>query len=203
VKHAVAVLLLMGAAAPAASAELPPAHLYVIGDSLARYNSPYLHAQLPHWKIEENFSFARTAIRTARDLSLRARTGPALAPVIVVSAGAGDDPEHPERFRRAIRRVMRVAGPTRCVVWANVWRPRFQDPTFDVLNLVLAEEDGARANLRVIDWHAMVEAHSDWLIDLIHVNEEGNVARADAIAREVRACRWSGGSALTPGPLPA
>lgn len=199
-----AVLLLIGAAAPAASADVPPPHLFVIGDSVAYDNSSYLRQELPRWKIEENFGFARTARDTAHDLRLRALKGPPLAPVIHVSSGTGDDPDHPERLRRAVRRVMRVAGPRRCVIWANVWRLRLEEPTFDTLNFVLAKEDAARENLRVIDWHAMVEAHQEWLVDLVHVNAEGNRARAQAVAHEARACRWGNKPpALIPGPLPA
>ena len=203
-RRALAVLLLIGAAAPAASASVPPHRLFVIGDSLAYDNRSYLRHELPHWKIEEDFSFARSALDTAHDLRLRARAHPRLAPVIHVSSGTGDDPTHPERLRRAIRRVMRVAGEHRCVVWANIWRLRLEQPTFATLNQVLAEEDAARANLRVIDWHAMVEAHRDWLVDPVHVNAEGNLARADAVARETRACRDSlKPPAPLPGPLPA
>jgi hypothetical protein len=198
------VLLLIGAAAPAASASVPPPHLFVIGDSLAYDNGPYLRHDLPRWKIEEDFGFARTTQDTAHDLRVRAREHPRLAPVIHVSSGTGDDPDHPERLRRSIRRVMRVAGEHRCVVWANIWRLRLEEPTFDTLNWVLAEEDAARSNLRVIDWHAMVEAHPDWLVDPVHVNAEGNRARADTVAREARACRASLKTAVpAPGPLPA
>jgi hypothetical protein len=50
----------------------------------------------------------------------------------------------------------------------------------------------------------MVEAHNDWLVDLVHVNDEGNRARAEAVAHDVRACRWfMKPPALIPGPLPA
>jgi hypothetical protein len=204
VSRALAVLLLIGAAAPAASASVPPQRLFVIGDSLAYDNSRYLRQALPRWKIEEDYSVARSSRDTARDLAVRARAHPRLAPVIHVSSGTGDDPAFPERLRRSIRRVMRVAGDHRCVIWANIWRLRLEQPTFDTLNRVLAEEDAARANLRVIDWHAMVEAHRDWLVDPVHVNAEGNRARADALAHEARACRASLKTAAPlPGPLPA
>jgi hypothetical protein len=187
VKRGLVLLLLIGAAAPAASAQ-PSRQLFVIGDSLAYDNRSYLRDELPHWQIEEDFGFARTAADTARDLRLHAKTS-SLPPVIHVSSGTGDDPARPERFRRAIRRVMRIAGPHRCVVWANVWRLRLEDPTFDVLNFVLGQEDVARANLRVIDWHGMVEGDTEWLVDLVHVNAEGNRARARAVANAARACR--------------
>ena len=67
-------LLLLGVAAPAASAQAPPRHLFVIGDSLAYYNRPFLQHELSDWKIEENFSFARTARQTAHDLIVRSQS---------------------------------------------------------------------------------------------------------------------------------
>jgi hypothetical protein len=178
-------LLLLLASAPAAAAQ--PRHLLVIGDSLAYDNRAYLHRELPRWKIDNDFSFARMASDTGHDLRVRARAG-SLPPVIHVSSGTGDDPTRPKHFDRVVRRIMRVAGPHRCVVWANIWRLRLEEPTFATLNFVLAAEDAARPNLRVVDWHAMVGAHGDWLVDLVHVNEEGNRARADAVAHEVRLC---------------
>jgi hypothetical protein len=200
VKRGLVALLLLAAAAPSAHAE--PPRLLVIGDSLAYDNRLYLHKALPHWSIEGDFDFARLARETARDLRLRAKVGVPLPPVIHVSSGTGDDPSTPERFRRAVRRVMRVAGPRRCVVWANVWRLRLAEPTFATLNLVLAEEALAHPNLKLIDWHAMVEAHRYWLVDLVHVDAEGNAARAAAVAAQARACRAQLGSSTLPGPLP-
>jgi hypothetical protein len=188
VRLALALLLLLGAAAPATAAVPPPRHLLVIGDSLAYDNRPYLAHELRRWKIDSDFSFARSANDTAHDLRVLSKAAP-LPPVIHVSSGTGDDPEHPERFERAVRRVMNVAGPHRCVVWANVWRLRLEQPTFATINFVLAAEDLTRPNLRVFDWHSIVDAHSDWLVDLVHVNAEGNRARAAAVAHEVRLCR--------------
>ena len=177
------------------------ARLLVIGDSIAYDNRPYLQHELPHWRIESNFSFARTASETAHDLRELARRE-TLPPIIHVSSGTGDDPSHPKRFARAVRRVMRVAGPERCVVWANVWRLKLSEPTFEVINYVLAEKALARQNLLVVDWHAMVEANRDWLVDLVHVNAAGNRARAAAVALEVRACRKLLAAPGPPGPLP-
>ena len=57
------------------------------------------------------------------------------------------------------------------------------------LNKVLAKEEAGRKNLHVVDWYAMLEAHHGWLIDAIDVSDEGNRARACAVADEVRACR--------------
>ena len=181
---AMALFALGAPAATAASAR----RLLVIGDSLAYDNRPYLAHRLRDWEIESDFSFARSATDTAHDLRLLSKKE-ALPPVIHVSSGTGDDPEHPQRLARAVRRVMRVAGPHRCVVWANIWRLRLEEPTFDTLNFVLAAEDSTRPNLRVFDWHAMVDANTDWLVDPVHVNVEGNLARAKAVAHEVHQCR--------------
>ena len=203
-KRGLALLLLLGAAAPAAASAAPARRLFTIGDSLARDNRPYLRHQLPRWKIEDDFSFARSVRETADDLRVRSHAGAPLPPVINVSSGTGDDPDHPDRFRHAIHALMRVAGPHRCVVWANIWRLRLEQPTLDVLNSVLAEEDAVRRNLRVSDWNSMVDANPDWLVDPVHVNDEGNRARARAVAHEVRACRRSlEPPPPLPGPLPA
>jgi hypothetical protein len=187
-RRGLVLALMVAAAAPAAYAEAPPRRLLVIGDSLAYDNRAYLRQELARWKIEEDFSFARSAAATAHDLLVRAKTEP-LPAVIHVSSGTGDDPSRPERFRRAIRRVMRIAGPQRCVVWANVWRLRLEEPTFEALNFVLGQEDLARANLRAVDWHGMVEGDLEWLVDLVHVNAEGNRARARAVGHAARGCR--------------
>ncbi len=185
----VALLLLLGLSAPAAFAAAPPRRLFVVGDSLARDSSRYLHRDLRRWSIEENLSFARLVSETVRDLRVRARRTPPLAPVIHVSSGTGDDPARTKHFRHAVRQVMRVAGRRRCVVWTNIWRLKLSEPTYKTLNDVLAHEDLRRRNLRVVDWHAMVDAHQGWIVDPVHVNAKGNRARADAIARATRACR--------------
>jgi hypothetical protein len=184
-----ALLFALVAAAPATAATAPPRHLFVLGDSVAYDNRFVLQHKLTHWKIESDFSFARSSRQTADDLQARSHADPPLPPVIHVSSGVGDDPANYEGFRRSIRRVMRIAGRHRCVVWANVWRLRLQEPTYATINFVLAAEAAARPNLRLVDWFDMVEAHNEWLVDAVHVNEEGNRARGEAVAREVRLCR--------------
>ncbi len=180
-----AALLAVAIAAPAASAATVPRKLFVIGDSLAFDNHLALQHRLPNWTIEKDFSFARMVKETVRDLRKRLQSPPPLARIIHVSSGTGDDPWDPVGFRRSIRQIMRAAGPRRCVIWANVYR----HPIYNVVNQVLADEDAKRENLRVIDWNKMVIAHEGWLVDPIHVNEEGNRARAREIAKASRACR--------------
>ena len=182
---AAVALALAGASAP--SADAGKARLLVLGDSLAFDSEPYLLRALPRWRIVDEIWFAR---RTGEGPAILRRYGRRLPRTIHVSLGTADDPTAVDQLRRDVRRTMRIAGRRRCVVWANVWRPVPSGPGFDNFNVMLADEDAHRPNLRVLDWHSMVAAHNEWLKkDGVHVNADGNRARARAVRREIRACR--------------
>jgi hypothetical protein len=165
-----------------------PRRVLVLGDSLAWDNRPHLARALPRWRIENEVWFARKAVEGPAVL----RTRRPLPRVIHVSLGSADDPERVRAFRQAVARTMRIAGPRRCVVWANVWRPVPDGPGFEAINAVLADEAAARPNLLVVDWNSLVAANQHWLVpDHVHVYADGNRARAAAVAAAVRACRRS------------
>jgi lysophospholipase L1-like esterase len=110
--------------------------------------------------------------------------------VIHVSLGTNDDPNQVDAFRAAIRDVMDVAGPHRCVVWTNIVRPPVAGAGYAGYNRALAVESRPRENLRVVNWARMVHEHPEWLSDDgVHVNVDGYRARAKAIAQSVRRCR--------------
>ncbi len=140
-----------------------PRGLYVIGDSLAFDSRSRSRHRLPRWEIEENFSFARDATETARDLRLlsfkRAADDVPLPPVIHVSTGTADDLSRPQaRFARRLEQSARGRqAPLRGV--ANIWRPSVGELYVHRLNKVLAKAEGRRKNLHVVDLYAMVEAH--------------------------------------------
>jgi len=116
--------------------------------------------------------------------------GRALARVIHVSLGTNDDPRSVEAFRSAIREVMAVAGPRRCVVWANIVRPSVAGASYAGYNRALAQESRPRTNLRVVDWARLVRENPHWLAgDGVHVSAVGYRVRARAVARSVRRCR--------------
>ena len=116
--------------------------------------------------------------------------GSSLPRVIHVSLGTNDDPKDVAGFRAAIRDVMHVAGPRRCVVWTNIVRPPYQGTSYAGYNRALARESGPRDNLRVVNWARMVHQHPEWLSDDgVHVNADGYAARASAVARSVRRCQ--------------
>ena len=166
-----------------------PKRLFVFGDSMAIGTEPYLPGELPGWRVKQDNDVNRAA-RTAA-AALRDR-GEHLSRVIHISLGTVDDPRRPRRFRRAVRRAMRVAGPERCVAWTNIFRPAPPGlPRWTRLNRVLAREARERDNLVIVDWYSMAKAHPEWVSghDGTHVDERGYRRRARAVAAGVRECR--------------
>jgi hypothetical protein len=182
-------LLLASAVAAGAATAAPPRRLLVGGDSLGQATVPYLKRQLPHWRIAQD---AHPNARSSEGAGAMRTYGRRLAPVIYVSLGTIDDPSRFEDFRDSLREIMRVAGPRRCVVWTNIFRPDEQGFSYRAFNDELERQAALRDNLRIVDWERMVDANVGWLVnDAVHVIEAGYSARARAVAREVRRCRAS------------
>jgi len=170
-------------APPASAAERS---LLVNGDSLAEGTKPYIPRELPSWRVMQSAAVSRHAYQG--DEVMR-RYGSRLPRVVHVSLGTNDDPGDLDGFRDAIADVMRVAGRSRCVVWANIVRPPYRGVSYRGYNRVLADEASRRANLRVLNWVRMVRRHPEWLADDgVHVSARGYQARAEALARSVRRC---------------
>ena len=67
--------------------------------------------------------------------------------------------------------MLALAGPKRCVIWANIVRPPYQGVSYTRLNRALAELDRRHANLVVFDWAGMVGRHPGALSsDGVHVD---------------------------------
>jgi hypothetical protein len=158
-----------------------------VGDSLGVGTQIFLPQALRGWRLRSSLAISRHAPQGA---SILRRYGARLPRVIVVSLGTNDDPRAVGAFRGAVRAAMRVAGRRRCVVWANVARPRVAGRTYGGLNDALAGEARRRRNLRVFQWVRLVRAHRGWLApDGVHVSVAGYRARARGIAKVVRRCR--------------
>jgi lysophospholipase L1-like esterase len=184
-RRALAVLA-AGALALAPPASAAERSLLVNGDSLAEGTRPFIPRELPEWRVTQSAWVGRHAYQG--DDVMR-RYGSRLAHVIHVSLGTNDDPRDVDGFRDAIADVMRVAGRTRCVVWANVVRPPYRGVSYRGYNRALAEESSRRENLRVLNWVRMVRRHPEWLAsDGVHVSAAGYRARAKAVARAVGRC---------------
>lgn len=177
------LVLLAGLALPADAQAAP--RLFVYGDSLAVRTEKYIPRYLEDWRIRQDVGDARRTRDAVRVLRRRER----LAPVIHLSVGSVDDPL-PGLFRRRVRKVMRIVGPERCVVWANIWRPAPKgEPGWRPLNRVLAEEASRRRNLIVVDWYSMAKANPKWMEwDGVHPYPEGERARSRAVADAARTC---------------
>lgn len=181
-----ALALVLCLAAPA-TAEALSRRLLVNGDSLAVGTEPYLPQELRRWRVTQSTEVSRHAFEGADVMRAYGRSLPR---VIHVSLGTNDDPRTVDAFRAAIREVMKVAGPRRCVVWTNIVRPPVAGASYAGYNRALAQESRPRQNLRVVDWARMIRDNPQWLAgDGVHVNADGYRARAEAIARSVRRCR--------------
>jgi lysophospholipase L1-like esterase len=89
----------------------------------------------------------------------------------------------------AVRSTIHLAGRRRCVVWPNIVRPPVAGASYAGYNRVLVHENRRHRSLRVVKWTRMVRHHSGWLApDGVHPDVDGYVARARAIARQVRRC---------------
>ncbi len=181
------LLVLVALLAAPAGAEALSRRLLVNGDSLAVGTKPYLPKELRRWTLTQSTAVSRHAFEGADVLRSYGRSLPR---VIHVSLGTNDDPNTVDAFRAAVREVMEVAGPRRCVVWANIVRPPVAGASYAGYNLALARESRPRDNLRVVNWAGMVRRNPQWLgSDGVHVSAQGYQARAHAIARSVRRCR--------------
>jgi hypothetical protein len=183
-RRVLAVLVAGLALAPPASAA--EQSLLVNGDSLAEGTRPYVPRELPGWRVTQSTAVSRHA---GEGDEVMRRYGSRLPRVIHVSLGTNDDPGDIDGFRDSIADVMRVAGRTRCVVWANVVRPPYRGVSYRGYNRLLADESSRRENLRVLNWVRMVRRHPEWLArDGVHVSAAGYRARAKAVARAVAQC---------------
>ena len=155
----------------------------LLGDSLNVGTEPFLSNELRKWRIVTDDRVGRTTREGIVELEA-GRTE--LAPTVVVSLGTNDPPDAVAAFRADVARLLRLAGPDRCVIWSTIWRDGRPN---DAFNGVLREAEAANARVRLVDWAAMVQVHPEWLAaDGLHGNEAGYRERARAVATAVRSC---------------
>jgi lysophospholipase L1-like esterase len=155
----------------------------LLGDSLNVGVEPYLPAALPGWKVVANDRVGRSTPEGIAELEAGR---PALSSHVVVSLGTNDPPAAVAAFRADVARVIQLAGPNRCVIWATVWRDGGPNEAF---NTVLRDAADANRRVRLVEWAEMVQAHPNWLAaDGLHGNETGYRERARAIAKAAKGC---------------
>jgi lysophospholipase L1-like esterase len=161
--------------------------LLVVGDSLTVGTRPYLPAFLRGWRIRQEVSISKQASEGPSTLR---RYGRRLSRVIFVNLGTNGDPRAVGPFVSAIRGVMRIAGPRRCVVWSTIVRPPVGGASYRAINAALAREGTRRRNLILFRWTRLAGRHPYWFgPDHVHVTATAYRIRARAMARDIDRCR--------------
>jgi lysophospholipase L1-like esterase len=186
--------------APPGAAKAPsPGRLLVVGDSLAVGTEAPLAQLLPDWQIETSAEQGRHTDEGVAEITSQAN----LPDVVFVSLGTNDHPSATASFEADIEQVLDAAGPSRCVVWANIARPPYAGVSYAGYNQVLERLSFSRPNLTVVDWARISHAQSGLLgSDGIHATSEGYAVRAQAIASAIASCggvQAFGGAAGAPG----
>jgi lysophospholipase L1-like esterase len=160
--------------------------LFVDGDSLAVGTRPHIRRELRDWQVTHSVAVGR---HTSEGVAVLRSLGAPLPPVIHVSLGTNDDPRRVARFRKAIRTVLDIVGPDRCVVWTNIVRPPVAGVGSAGYNRALARESRSEERLRVVGWARLVRENPHWLRkDGVHATAAGYRERARVVARSVRRC---------------
>jgi lysophospholipase L1-like esterase len=190
-----------------AESEAPPGagdtpklgHLLVVGDSLAEATEGQLARLLPGWQIDTSAFRGRHTDDGVAEIVAR----PNLPDVIFVSLGTNDLPSATASFETQVDRVLDAAGPSRCVLWANIARPPYAGVSYAGYNQVLKRLSYARPNLNVVDWAGITASQRGLLgSDGVHATPEGYAVRAQAIASAIASCggvQPYGGTTGVPG----
>jgi lysophospholipase L1-like esterase len=172
-------------APPTSAGAGAPGHLLVVGDSLAVATEGPLAGLLPGWRIKTSASQGRHTGDGVADIVSRSD----LPEVIFVSLGTNDNPSETDGFAADVGRVLDSAGPSRCVVWANIVRPPYAGVSYAGYNRVLTSLSFSNPNLIVVDW-AGIAGSQPGLIgsDGTHATAQGYAVRAQAIASAIASC---------------
>jgi hypothetical protein len=189
------IIALVVALTAATAAHAGERTVLVVGDSLAEgtafdwyRDGRSLKRRLrgAGWAVRESYA---NALQLTEGADLIERWPARLPPVLVIQLGTNSDPRFPQAFRRDALRIVAAAGPSRCVVWVNMFGPVGYKP----LNRVLDRIDAAREGFRVIDWAAVAAKHPEWFahdVEMgVHPMPVGYYWRQRAILREANACR--------------
>jgi hypothetical protein len=186
---AVASCLALLTAAATAGAAAPARSVYHVGDSLAYGTSLYLPQYLKGWKLQQKVDVSMQSYSVPGYVTA---LGSSLPRVVIVSAGTNGSPAATSLFKADVRKVLRIAGPKRCVIWANVVRPPYQGVSYDGINQALADLDRHSRRLLVFDWAGMIRRNPGALSkDGVHVAVPFYKKRAQVLAGMAKRCALS------------
>jgi len=142
--------------------------VFLLGDSLAVGIADLLTTAEPNRTVTVDALEGRSTVTQDQLLQYTAAT---TAPIWVVSLGTNDAVEE---FPGAARELLKLAGPSRCVLWYDVHRAETQD----AINATLTQLAARHPNLHLLQWNDLANANPLWFgSDGIHPAQEGYVAR--------------------------
>jgi lysophospholipase L1-like esterase len=184
-------LLLCGLCAMLAPSTASPSSaalrsIYVDGDSIAYGTDLFLPRYLRGWSIHSSVDVSRHTYQGVASIeALREEGG--LPYVVLVNLGTNDDPRAVSQFHAYVQRVVRAAGPERCVIWATIVRPPYAGVSYTGLNTVLLRAAGRNESFHVFDWRSLARAHPAWFgSDGVHPSIQGYRVRAARLAAFIR-----------------
>lgn len=198
------LLVVLGAAAPAASAATGGGVL-VVGDSLEELTSPYLQRHLPGVPLTINAVGGYNSFQIY-DL-FAASYDPDRHTVIVFDAGTNDNPNYPQILAGNLRKVAAAVGD-RCMVVPTIHGLSVEGTGNEGKNAVVAAFAASRPGTETPDWAGVATTRPDLMqADDLHPTAEGAEYRAQLIAQGVLGClaptgAWAGAPSL-PGSAPA
>lgn len=180
------VFVSLAVATATASASSATRRVYVDGDSIAYGTGLFLPKYLRGWVISSSVDVSRHASRGAAAIEALEREH-ALPYVVVVNLGTNDDPSAVHQFRSYVRRVVRAAGPERCVIWSTIVRPPYAGISYDGLNAVLFATAAQFESFHVFDWRPLARTHPAWFgSDGVHPSIPAYRVRAKLLASFIR-----------------
>jgi len=177
-------IVLLAALAPAALAA-GKGGVLVVGDSLEVLTSPYLKQYLPGMALTVN---AEGGYNSYQIRELFEESYDPSQSVIVFDAGTNDDPAYPQILAENLASVAAAAG-NRCMVVPTIHGLTVNGVDSSGKNRVVESFAASRPGTQVPDWAGFAEAHPELMqADGLHPIPQGAQARAQLIARGVKAC---------------
>lgn len=166
---------------PAALQRAQSTGVYVEGDSLTVGAADPLRRRLRH-QVRDVGIDAEIGRFTATGMSRLAGDARAhRSRLWVVALGTNDSPD-PARIRGFVRQSLRLAGPSRQVVWLTLVRPG----GYGAVNTMLRRLDRRHDRLHVVDWARTVERTPGLIgADGVHATSHGYAVRGAMIAGTV------------------
>jgi len=179
-------LLALALAGPARAASAAgDGGVLVVGDSLEVLTSPYLKHYLPGTALTVN---AQGGYNSYQIRELFEESYDPSQSVIVFDAGTNDNPAYPQILAENLTAVAATVGE-RCMVVPTIHGLTVNGVDSSGKNRVVASFAASRPGTQTPDWAGFVAAHPELMqADGLHPVPQGADARAQSIARAVKAC---------------